>query len=147
MQVLLLLLCSITMKVQAQQANTKTFVPAVATLQHYNALYILNESDDKKIRALLRNIGNALNDPRLKGKLHVEVVVFGDGVEMNKKSNPYAALMLPLKEKGVVFVQCENTLAERKIDKSEVHDFLGFVPSGNGEIILRQYEGWAVIKP
>jgi uncharacterized protein len=38
---------------------------------------------------VLPNINNALDDPRLKGKLHIELVAFGDGVEIFKKSDHF----------------------------------------------------------
>ncbi|PVH24703.1 DsrE family protein [Sphingobacterium corticibacter] len=140
-------LCLTSIGVFAQQKTDTVFEPAKAYKKHYNALYILNEADDKNVRGILRNINNVLTDPRLKGKLHIEVIAFSDGVEMYKKTNSYQELLLALKSKGVVFVQCEKTMAERKIGKNELFDFVNYVPSGNGEIILRQYEGWAIVHP
>ncbi|QHS55632.1 hypothetical protein GWR56_08790 [Mucilaginibacter sp. 14171R-50] len=124
-----------------------TFTGAKATLKSYNALYIINSNDDKRIRGTLRNMANALQDPRLAGKLHLELIAFGDGVAVYMKNNAYEPLLLALKAKGVILAQCNNTLKERKIDKAELFPFISFVPSGNGEIILRQYEGWAVVHP
>ncbi len=66
---------------------------------------------------------------------------------MYKKANSYQKLLVALKDKGVVFVQCSKTMEERKIDKNELFDFVNYVPTGNGEIILRQYEGWAIVHP
>jgi len=43
--------------------------------------------------------------------------------------------------------QCNNTVVERKIDKNDLFPFIFYVPSGNGEIILREYEGWATVHP
>lgn len=127
------------------QANA--FHGAEANEKEYKALYILNESDDKKIRAVIKNINNALEDPRLKGKLQVELIAFGDGVALYKKSNRYDTLLTALQSKAVILVQCENTLKERKISKDELWSFVSYVPSGNGEIIIRQYQGWAVVHP
>ena len=131
---------------QQNKSNTE-FQGATATLKSYKALYILNQSDDKKIRAVLRNINNALEDPRLKGKLKVELVVFGDGVELFKKTNHYDTLLLNLQNKGVILAECANTIKERKISKEELWPFISYVPSGNGEIIIRQYQGWATVHP
>jgi uncharacterized protein len=128
-------------------SNPPAFHGAEANLNDYKALYVLNESDDKKIRAVLRNINNVLADPRLKGKLQVELVVFGDGVEIFKKTNHYDTLLTSLTNKGVLLAQCENTIRERKIDKETLWPFISFVPSGNGEIVIRHYQGWAVVKP
>lgn len=144
---LIAVLCFTSISVFAQQKTNTVFEPAKAYKKHYNALYILNEAEDKKIKGILRNINNVLSDPRLKGKLHIEVLAFSDGVEMYKKVNSYQELLLALKSKGVVFAQCSKTIEERKIEKNELFDFVNYVPSGNGEIILRQYEGWAVVHP
>ena len=130
-----------------QSVPTSEFTGAEATLQHYKALYILNQSDDKKIRGIIRNISNALEDPRLKGKLEVELVVFGDGVEIYRKANHYDTLLTVLQGKGVILAQCSNTVRERKISKDDLWPFISYVPSGNGEIIIRQSQGWVGVHP
>lgn len=131
------------------QATTDptTFHGATANLKAYKALYILNSSDEKKIKGTLRNINNALEDPRLKGKLEVELVAFGDGVDVFKKTSRYDTLLTNLQKKGVLLAQCENTIRERKINKDDLWNFISYVPSGNGEIIIRQYQGWATVHP
>ena len=123
------------------------FHGASANLKAYKALYILNSSDEKKIKGTLRNINNALEDPRLKGKLEVELVAFGDGVEVFKKTAHYDTLLTNLQKKGVLLAECENTVRERKINKDDLLSFISYVPSGNGEIIIRQYQGWATVHP
>lgn len=137
----------ITKTANAQQTDPAAFTGATAKLKHYDALYILNSNDDKKIKGFLRNINNALEDPRLKGKLHVELIAFGDGVAVYMKSNAYEQALKDLQAKGVLLAECSNTIRERKIDKNDLFPFISYVPSGNGEIIIRQYEGWAVVHP
>lgn len=132
--------------VYAQQ-TTPVFNGAIATLNSYNALYVLNSGDEKKISSTLRNINNALNDPRLKGKLQIELIVFGDAFTVYQKSGPYEDRLKELVQKGVILAQCENTLIQRKIEKSSLFPFVSFVPTANGEIIIRHYEGWAIVHP
>lgn len=129
------------------QEQTPVFSGAIATLNAYNALYVLNSGDEKKISGTLRNINNALEDPRLKGKLRVELIVFGDGVSVYMKTSPFEASLKELQQKGVILAQCERTLEQRKIEKSSLFPFISYVPSANGEIILRHYEGWAIVHP
>lgn len=129
------------------QTSSSATPGAVPKLDQYNALYVLNSSDPKQITTTLRNIGNVLGDPRLEGKLHVELVAFSGGVDAFKKSGPYKETLEALVEKGVILLQCENTIRQRKIEKSELFDFVNYVPTGNGEIILRHYDGWAIVKP
>jgi len=145
-----LILAAFALLLLAKPASAQTdavFTGAKPMLKSYNALYILNSNDDKKIKATLRNLDNALEDPRLKGKLHVELIAFGDGVSVFMKSNPYEETLKKLQEKGVILAQCSNTVRERKIDKNDLFGFISYVPSGNGEIILREYEGWATVHP
>jgi hypothetical protein len=132
--------------VSAQTVNSD-FKGAVATQSHYKALYYLDDADPKKIKGTLRNIDNALEDERLKGKLEVELIAFSDGVAVYDKSGPYEAALLALQKKGVILAQCSNTVRERHIDKATLFSFISYVPSGNGEIIIRQAEGWATIHP
>lgn len=134
-------------KTASAQTDPAAFTGAIAKLKHYDALYVLNSNDDKKIKGTLRNIDNALEDVRLKGKLHVELIAFGDGVAVYMKSGAYEQTLKALQAKGVVLAQCSNTIKERKIDKNDLFPFVSYVPSGNGEIIICQYEGWAVVHP
>ena len=138
----------ITLFFTAQSQTTqKPFTGAEATLKNYKALYELNSSDTKTITSTLRNINNALEDPRLKGKLEVELIAFGDGLSVYEKSNSFKKTLEALQEKGVILAACQNTIRERHIDKNNLFPFISFVPSGNGEIIIRQYQGWAVVHP
>ncbi len=141
---MLMLLCTVGGFAQTQP---KQFTGAKAVLKHYKALYVLNSGDEKKITGTLRNLKNALDDPRLKGKLEVELIAFSDGVAVYQKSGPFEKTLLELQARGVLLAQCENTIRERHIDKTELFDFISYVPSGNGEIIIRQQQGWAVVHP
>lgn len=129
------------------QTTPKAFTGAEATLDNYKALYELNSGDTKTITSTLRNINNALEDPRLKGKLEVELIAFGDGLAVYQKDNSFKKTLEALQDKGVILAACQNTIRERKIDTNNLFHFISFVPSGNGEIIIRQYQGWAVLHP
>lgn len=129
------------------QASPANFTGAKATLKNYKALYVINNGDEKKIAGTLRNLKNALDDPRLKGKINAELIAFGDGVAVYQKNGSFEKTLLELQSRGVILAQCENTIRERKIEKNTLFDFISYVPSGNGEIIIRQYQGWAVVHP
>jgi len=129
------------------QTDPAAFTGATAKLERYDALYVINSSEEKKIKGTLRNIANSLEDPRLKGKLHVELICFGDGVAVYMKSGIFEQTLKDLQSKGVILAQCSNTVRERNIDKNDLFPFISYVPSGNGEIILRHYDGWAIVHP
>lgn len=132
---------------QANRVAPRGFHGAVADETSYKVVYQLNSDDEKVIKGTLRNIMNALDDPRLKDKLEVELVAHSGGVAVFMKSNPYEAQLKALQDRGVILAECENTMRERKIERSELFDFISYVPSGNGELIIRQQQGWAVIHP
>jgi intracellular sulfur oxidation DsrE/DsrF family protein len=129
------------------QKPAKVFAGAEATKKSYKALFILNDGDEKTIKGTLRNIKNSLEDPRLKGKLQIELIAFSDGVAVYSKEGPYEETLKALQAKGVILAQCENTVRERKIDKNTLFPFISYVPSGVGEIIIREYQGWATVHP
>ena len=130
-----------------QTSAPSTFHGAEAKLKSYRALFILDQSDPQKMEMILHNIKNSLDDPRLEGKLKVELVAFGNGVELYRKSNHMDTLLLPLLKKGVIFAECENTMKMKKITRDQLWPFVSYVPSGNGEIIIRESQGWVGIHP
>jgi len=152
--VIALLLCTLGFAtVKAQNTDTTAlaknhdFTGAEASKKHYYAIYQLDNNDPKIVEKAIRNINNALTDPRLKGKVEIEVITFAAGTEVVLKGSKYEEALRDLVLKGVIVAQCNNSLRERKIERSQVYDFVGVVPSGNGELIIRQGEGWAVVKP
>ncbi len=130
-----------------QTTGAADFHGAEAVKNEYKAVYQLNSGNDKVIRATLRNMNNALHDPRLEGKLKLELVAHSGGIAVFLKKNDYGPLLKALADQGVILAACENTLRERNIDRSELLPFVSFVPSGNGELIIRQQQGWAIIHP
>ena len=120
---------------------------AQANLKSYKVLFILDDSNPKKMEMILHNINNALDDPRLKGKLHVELIAFGPGVELYKKTNHMDTMLLPLLKRGVILAECENTMKMKNISRDELWPFVSYVPSGTGEIIIHETQGWVGIHP
>ncbi len=143
---ILLLIAALMISVNLS-AQQKPFHGAIATKKIYRAVYQLNSGDEKKISSTLKNIKNALEDQRLVGKLNVELVVHGDAVIAFKKNSPYEQQLLALQKQGVLLAQCENTIKERNIKKDELFDFISYVPSAAGELIIRQAQGWSILHP
>jgi len=127
--------------------KNREFSGAKATQKMYHAIYQLDENDPKVIGKTIRNINNALNDPRLKGKVQIELVAFADGTDAYLVGSKYEEDLKSLVEKGVIVAQCNNTLQERKISRDKIYNFIAVVPSGNGELIIRQAQGWSIVRP
>lgn len=133
--------------VDAAEEKNRAFTGAQSNKKMYHVIYQLDNSDTKIIEKTFRNINNALNDVRLSGKIEIELVAFGGGTDAYLKGNKYETDLKSLVSKGVIVSQCNNTLKERKITRDQIYDFIAVVPSGNGELIIRQAQGWAIIKP
>ncbi|MBF4988151.1 DsrE family protein [Methylophilus sp. 14] len=127
--------------------RNRLYVGAEATKGSYKAIYQIDSNNPDVIKKAIRNIKNLIEDPRLKGKVEVELVAFSGGTELLLKTSEYEAALRELITKGVVIVQCLNTLKERKLERSQFFDFVGFVPSANGELVIRGGDGWVIIKP
>ena len=152
LSVLLLAFIVLATTVQAQTTekalqNNAAFTGAKAIQKMYHAIYQLDKNDPKVIEKTFRNINNALNDPRLAGKIQIELMAFSGGTDAYLKGSKYENDLKELIQKGVIVAQCNNTLKERKISREQLYDFIAIVPSGNGELIIRQAEGWSVVKP
>lgn len=77
----------------------------------------------------------------------IEVVVHGPGISMLvKEKTTQAAKIAAFSKEGVLFVACENTIRERKIDRASILPDAGFVPMGVGELVLKQEQGWSYMK-
>ncbi len=127
--------------------RNRLFTGATAGKKMYHAIYQLDNSDPGIIEKTIRNINNALHDPRLTGRIEIELIAFSGGTDAYMKNGRYEEALKSLVEKGVIVSQCNNTLIERKINRDQLYNFIAIVPSGNGELIIRQAEGWSVIKP
>ncbi len=155
MKKITILLLSIVLIITAAAAQTndiallrnKAFTGAKANRKMYHAIYQMDSNDPKIIEKTFRNISNALTDPRLVGKIKIELIAFSGGTDAYLLGSKYENDLKTLVEKGVIVAQCNNTLKERKLSSDQLYSFIAIVPSGNGELIIRQAQGWSVIKP
>lgn len=147
LKLLLILLIASTSFSYAQSTKEPSFDQLISKKAKYKAIFQLNSGDEKVIESTLKNITNSMNDSKLKNQITVELVVHGNGVILFMKDHPYEKQVLQLKEKGVVLVQCLNTLKNKNISKDQLFPFIYYVESGVAEIIYRQHQGWAYVHP
>ncbi len=122
--------------------------PAAANPHHhYGAIFQLDHGGRKIIKKTLNNIKNLLEDSRLKGHVTVELIANSRGFDVYTKGNGFEKELKMLQRRGVILAQCRNTLRELHIDRKDLYPFITIVPSGVGEITIREAEGWAYIHP
>ncbi len=135
--------------------------PAVAAEQQ-KAVYHINGGDAKQQMAALTNIQNHIAAAGA-GNLDVKVVLHGDGLSLllfpdelagtkMKSANATEAMQVKiagLKEQGVQFQVCNNTIKGRKVPLESLYDVhdADIVPSGVAQLAILQGQGYAYIKP
>jgi intracellular sulfur oxidation DsrE/DsrF family protein len=77
----------------------------------------------------------------------IEIVVYGPGIGMLKAGSPVAPRVASAMKAGIKVVACENTMAAQKLVVADMLPDLGYVPAGVSELIKRQQQGWAYIRP
>ena len=123
------------------------FTGAKADKDHYNVIFHIDAGGEATIKKTLNNIENLLNDPRLKGKVNVELLANSKGFAVYVKNNGFEEKLKHLQKEGVILSQCSNTLKELHVDRKDLYPFISIVPSGMGEITIRESQGWAYIHP
>ncbi|MFN6961211.1 MAG: DsrE family protein [Rhodocyclaceae bacterium] len=82
-----------------------------------------------------------------KDKVDIELVVFGNGVGLLKFDSQLANRVDETLASGAKVLMCQNTMRARKLTAEDMHAGIGFVKAGVVEIIEKQRQGWAVIRP
>ena len=145
-----LLLATAPMAHAASTAKAKTPAPAAAPAAiEEKVVYHIN--DASLARVAMRNIQNHITaSPDAK----IVLVTHGKGIDFllndakDEKGEPYLTQVAGLKEKGVDFRVCRNTLKGRNLDDSAVMMDATVVPSGVAEIgRLQAKEGFVYLKP
>ena len=131
----------------AAPAHAGPFEGAQATKDHYGVIFHIDEGGQATIKKTLTNVENLLHDPRLKGKVQVELIANSKGFAVYVKNNGFEDKLKELQKQGVILAQCSNTLHELHVDRKDLYSFVSIVPSGMGEITLREAQGWAYIHP
>ncbi len=136
---------------------------ALAEADKQKVVYHINYDDPKHQAAALRNIQNHINAVGA-DKLDLKVVMHGKGLAlllypdaMDKTKMKLAnaddrmqAKVAGLKDQGIEFQVCANTLKGKKIDADkDLYDVsqADIVPSGVAQLAILQAQGYAYIKP
>lgn len=109
------------------------------------AVVHLDEEGDAKHEAVLRNIAHLLDD--LGEEAVVELVAHGPGIGVCLSEHQLADTVQQLMARGLVVAACENTMARQSIDMSRLAAGVITVHSGVAEVLNKQWDGWAYVKP
>ena len=94
-------------------------------------------------------LNNAKNVQQMVGadKVDAEIVVYGPGIGMLKFDSSVASRVEEAQKSNVTIVACENTMKAMKLTKADMLPNTSYVPAGVVELMRKQNEGYAYIRP
>ncbi len=94
-------------------------------------------------------LNNAKNVQQAFGadKVDIEIVTYGPGIGMLKMDSVVANRVDDSKQAGISIVACQNTMRNMKLTNEDMLPNTSYVPSGVVEIIKKQKDGYAYLRP
>ena len=112
-----------------------------------NKLVIQVSDADPKIWALALNNAENVQEDLGKENVEIEIVAYGPGLAMLKLESEVGGRVVSALEEGVKVVACENTMRKQKLTKDDMLPNLGYAKAGVVELMTKQEEGYAYIRP
>ena len=129
----------------SQKAKPKTQVATKAPTKH-KVVFQVSDADPAKWNLTLNNAKNVQQELGA-DKVEIEVVAYGPGIGMLKADAIIANRVSEAAQAGVKLVACENTMTAQHISKADMSNDISYAPAGVVELMQRQREGWAYIRP
>ena len=106
----------------------------------------VSDNDPAKWNLALNNARNLQADLGTKN-VDIEIVAYGPGIGMLKADSVVGNRIADAMASGVRVEACENTMRGQKLEKSDMLNGIGYVPAGVVEIMQKQQQGWAYLRP
>lgn len=120
---------------------------AQATKQKpYRLVLQVSDADPAKWGLALNNASNVQAEFGA-DNVDVEIVAYGPGIGMFKKDAPVGGRIAAAIKSGVRMAACQNTMHAMKLSPADMLPDLQYVPSGVGELVVKQQQGWAYVRP
>ena len=106
----------------------------------------VSDADPAKWNLALNNARNLQADLGA-DNVAIEIVAYGPGIGMLKADSVVANRIGEALGSGVKLDACENTMRGQKLTKADMLDRIDYVPAGVVEIMQKQQQGWAYLRP
>ncbi len=106
----------------------------------------VSDGDAAKWNLVLNNARNLQTDLGA-ANVDIEIVAYGPGIGMLKADSAVGARVGEALASGVKIVACDNTMRGQKLTKPDMLPDVGYVSAGVVEIMQKQQQGWAYIRP
>jgi hypothetical protein len=122
-------------------------LPATALAANKTKVVIQVSTNDPATWNLALNNAKNIQKDLGKDNTDIEIVSFGPGIGMLKAESEVTNRVVEAVDSGVQVMACQNTMRSQKLNKEDMNSKVGFVPSGVVEIIQRQQQGYAYLRP
>jgi intracellular sulfur oxidation DsrE/DsrF family protein len=106
----------------------------------------VSDNDYNKWTLALGNAKNVQADLG-EGNVEIEIVVYGPAIGMLKSDSPVDKRIADALKAGVKIVACQNTMKGQKLTPADMLPGIGYVPAGVVELIQKQQQGYAYVRP
>lgn len=106
----------------------------------------VSDNDPAKWNLALNNAKN-LQDDVGPANVDIEVVAYGPGIGMLKLESPVASRVADAMKANVIVIACENTMRGQNLTRDDMQSAISYVPAGVTEIMTKQSDGWAYLRP
>ncbi|MEO7335453.1 MAG: DsrE family protein [Caldimonas sp.] len=134
----------------ASSAALGALLPAGAMAQGSSAknklVFQVSDADSGKWNLALNNAKNVQSELP-DDTTDIEIVAYGPGIGMLKGDSVVAQRIAEAVKNGVKIVACENTMKAMKLVYADMLPTIGYVPAGVVEIMRKQQQGYAYIRP
>lgn len=128
-------------------AATIAATAGAQTVPQRNRVVIqVSDGDVSKWNLALNNARNLQSDLGERN-VEIEIVAYGPGIGMLKLDSPVGNRIGEARDAGVKVMACENTMKGQKLVRADMLNGIGYVGAGVVEIMQRQQEGWAYLRP
>ncbi|MGM0405807.1 MAG: DsrE family protein [Thermoplasmatota archaeon] len=103
--------------------------------------HLNEEKNTNEVLANIRNLKKDMDD------VEAELLVNGMAVRDFVQNSNYEGRVKTMVGNGIVVKVCSNSLKGLRIEEEELIEGIEVVPAGVTELVEKQNEGWAYIKP
>jgi intracellular sulfur oxidation DsrE/DsrF family protein len=120
--------------------------PAAISGARHKVIFQVSDNDPRKWNLALNNVKNVQEDLG-KSNVEIELVAYGPGLPMLKLDSEVASRVSDALAQGVKILACENTMTNTKTTRADMLPNIGYVKAGVVELMEKQQQGWAYIRP
>ena len=131
---------------KALLSATLLALSAGAAMAQNKVVFQVSDADVAKWNLTMNNVRNVQQDLGA-DKVTIEIVAYGPGIGMLKLESPLAQRIADALGQRVHVVACENTMTAQKITRADMLPNISYVPAGVVELMQKQQQGYAYIRP